>query len=228
MALYAFDYDDGVIYHQANGQHQPEHRKRIDRETDQREDNKRTHKRNRHGQQWDERRAPVLQEEVDDKDHQSDGDQKGYNDLLQALCHGARLVKRYNVIHIAGEALLHLRHQLADTCRRLNRIGSGQLVNGDNRGRFAIQAADNAVILRAQFNPGDVFHSDDAAVRSFTDDDVFKFLRRRETALSENGISELLVRGSWFAAYLASRPRLSPFTSCRAPMRCKRRQAFAS
>ena len=61
-------------------------------------------------------------------------------------------------------------------------------------GGLAIQAVEYAVILRAQFDPGDVFHADDSAIRSFTDDNVFKLLRRCQAALSENGIGELLAR----------------------------------
>ena len=167
--------------------------------------NERAHQRDRHGKHRDQGGAPVLQEEVDHKDHQHEGDQKGFNNLLHAFGHGARLVKRYDVIHVLREALLHLGHQLADAGGRLDRIGTGQLVNGDDCGGLAIQAVDNAVILRAQFDPGDVFHADDSAIRRFTDDDVFKLLRRRQTALSENGIRELLARRSRFAASLTSR-----------------------
>src|SRR4029077_17344404 len=51
----------------------------------------------------------------------------------------------------------------------------------------------------------DIFHANDSSIRSFADDDIFKFLRRSQTALSKNGISELLVRGSGFAAELTRR-----------------------
>ena len=161
VALHAFDDHNGIVHHQADGQHQPEHRERIDGEAEQREENKRAHQRNGHGQQRDQRSAPVLQEEVDHQDHQHDGDQEGFDDLLHAFGHRARLVKRYGVIHIFREALLHLGHQLADAGGGLDRIGAGQLVDGDDGGGLTIQAADNAVVLRAQFDSGDVFHSND-------------------------------------------------------------------
>ena len=75
----------------------------------------------------------------------------------------------------------------------------------DDRGGLAIQAAENAVVLRAQLDPGNVFHAHDSAIRSFADDNVFELLRRCQAALSKNGIGELLARRSWFAANLTGR-----------------------
>jgi hypothetical protein len=74
MALHAFNHHDGVVHHQANGQHQAEHRERIDRETEQGEEYKRAYQGNGNGQQWNQRRAPVLQEKVDHQNHQRDSD----------------------------------------------------------------------------------------------------------------------------------------------------------
>jgi len=68
VALHAFDDDDGIVDHQADGQHQPEHRKGIDGEAKEREKNKGAHQRDGYGQQRDQRGAPVLQEEVDNQD----------------------------------------------------------------------------------------------------------------------------------------------------------------
>jgi hypothetical protein len=106
------------------------------------------------------------------------------------------------------KALLHLVHQLPDASGSLDCIGARQLVNGDECGGLAIQASNDAVILLSHFDAGDIFNSDDSAIRSFTDDDLFKLLGRRQTALRENGIRELLVRGGWFAALVRVRIRV--------------------
>jgi hypothetical protein len=45
--------------------------------------------------------------------------------------HCAGLVKRDDVIHVVREALLHLGHELADACGRLDGIGARQLVDGE-------------------------------------------------------------------------------------------------
>ena len=76
VPLHALDYDDRVIDHQTNRQHQPEERKRIDGKTEQREKHERAHQRNGHGQQRNQRGAPALKEKIDDKDHEDEGDQE--------------------------------------------------------------------------------------------------------------------------------------------------------
>ena len=146
-----------------------------------------------------------MQEEVDHQDHQHDRDQEGLKDFLHAFRHGLRLVERYGVVDVFGKALLHLGHELPDTCRRLHRIGAGQLVNRDHGGGLAIQAADQVVILRAQFDPRHVPHSNCAAIRSLAHDDVSKLFRRGQTALSPDGIGELLVPRSGLASDLTRR-----------------------
>ncbi len=179
MALYAFDDNDGVIYDEADRQDQPEHRKRVDREAKEREENKRTYQRDGNGQQRDQCSAPVLQKKVDHQDHQNDGNQQGDNELLHAFCNCARLVKRYGVIHILWEALLHLGHQFSDACGRLDGVGTRQLINGNDDGGLAIQAADNAVVLCAQLDAGDIFDANNAAIRRLAHDHVFELFRGR-------------------------------------------------
>jgi len=90
----------------------------------------------------------------------------------------------------------------------LDRVGTRQLVNDDDCGRLAVQAADDTVIVRTQFDPGDIFHANDSAVRSFTDDDVFKFSGRGQAAFRKHRISELLARQSRLAANLTRRIHL--------------------
>ncbi len=131
VALYAFDDNDGIVYHQADGEDQSEHRKGIDREAEQWKQNKRAYQRDGHGQHRDQGSAPVLQKKVDHQDHQNDSNQQGDNDLLHAFCNCPRLVQRYAVIHVLREALLHLGHQFFDAFGCLHRVGTGQLIDGD-------------------------------------------------------------------------------------------------
>src|SRR4029077_20797279 len=88
---------------------------------------------------------------------------------------------------------------------RLDRIGTGQLVDEDDGGGLPIQAAKNAVILRAQLDSSNVFHSNLAAIRSFPQDDVSELFRRRQTALSNNRVGELLIVGSRLGTDLTGR-----------------------
>ena len=67
------------------------------------------------------------------------------------------------------------------------------MVDSNNRTRLAIQAADDAVVLRAQLGAGDVFHTNSPAIWCFAQDNVVEFLWCPQTALSQHGIGELLV-----------------------------------
>ena len=67
VVLDRLDHDDGVVDHEADGEHQPEERQRVDGEAEQREDRERADERDRHGEERNERGPPALQEEEDDE-----------------------------------------------------------------------------------------------------------------------------------------------------------------
>src|SRR4029077_20805217 len=106
--------------------------KRVDREAKQREEDKCANKRYRNRQQGDERRAPILEKEIDDNDDQQDSDKKGLNDFFHALGDSARLVERDGVFHVLRKALLHLRHQRSDSGGSFDSVRARQLIDGYN------------------------------------------------------------------------------------------------
>jgi hypothetical protein len=68
VALHVFHHDDGVIDHDADGQHEAEEAQRVDREAEEQHDAERADDRDRHRQQRDDGGAPGLQEDDDDDD----------------------------------------------------------------------------------------------------------------------------------------------------------------
>ena len=111
VVLHDLDDHDGVVHHQADGQHQAEERQRVDGEAEQREQRERADQRHRHRQQRDERRAPALQEDEHHDDDEHDGLDQSVLDFLHALGHRQRRVERDHVIHVRREALLQFRHE---------------------------------------------------------------------------------------------------------------------
>jgi len=87
----------------------------------------------------------------------------------------------------------------------LKGVRSRKLVNRNDGARLAIQPADRAVILLAQFDSRNVFHAHDPAVRSFANNDAAEFFRRCQTALCQQRIGVLLITRGRLAADLASR-----------------------
>ena len=84
VVLHRFHHDDGVIDHQADGQHQAEERERVDGEAERRKDNEGADERDRHGQQRNEGGAPALEEDEDDNDDQAERFEQREHDLVDA------------------------------------------------------------------------------------------------------------------------------------------------
>ncbi len=81
------------------------------------------------------------------------------------------------VIEVGGEALLDLLHEPLDPVGGLDRVGAGQLVERENGGRLAVEAAGDVVGLGAQLDARHVLQPHDRAVRVGAQDDVAEFFR---------------------------------------------------
>ena len=85
MMFDRFDDDDGVVHHQADGQHQAEERKGVDGKTEQRKNRECADQRHRHRQQRNERRPPALQENKHDEHDQHQRFPKGLANFADAF-----------------------------------------------------------------------------------------------------------------------------------------------
>src|SRR5208282_2810248 len=96
-------------------------------------------------------------------------------------------------------------HQFFERVRGLDGVGSWELVGGDDGAWFAIEAADGAVVLCAEFYAGNIFDADDAADGRFANHDLAELFGRTEAALGADGIRKFLAFGDGFTANLAGR-----------------------
>ena len=80
-------------------------------------------------------------------------------DFLDAGIDSERGVEGDDVVEILREALLALGHQFADGESGLDGIASGRLIDGEKSGGLAVEAADDAVVLRAELDAGDIFQT---------------------------------------------------------------------
>ena len=85
VALDVLDHDDGVVDHDAHGQHQTEQRQIVDRDAERGEDRKGADQRYRDSDHRDDRRPPALQEQVDDADHEDDRDADRHDHFVDGL-----------------------------------------------------------------------------------------------------------------------------------------------
>ena len=81
--LHVLDNHDGIIHHQADGQHQGEKGQGVDGEIQQDKGGHGADKRNWHCQKGNDRSPPVLQEDEDDEHHEQQRLDEGFHDLLQ-------------------------------------------------------------------------------------------------------------------------------------------------
>ena len=114
-------------------------------------------------------------------------------------------VQCHDVVHVFREALFHLSHEFSYARGCMHRVGTGQLIRGDDCAGLSVQTSSNAVVLRAEFDSRHVLDAHDATVRRFAHDDLPEFFRRGQPALRENRVGKLLSLGRGFSAGLSCR-----------------------
>ena len=142
------------------------------------------------------RRPPVLQEhQHDDEDEDERFDQR-VNDAGDRLVDEHRRVVVDAIVDAFGKAALELLHLGADGLGRVERVGAGQLEDGQRDRWLAVEVAVDVVVLRAELDAfvddapigiarrlaNNVLEMDDAAVVARLEDDVFELLFGRQPA----------------------------------------------
>ncbi len=90
----------------------------------------------------------------------------------------------------------------------LDRVGAGNLEDGDDGGRLAVVAADRVVEHRPELDAGDVLDADLRAVRVGPEDDVAEFLIVEQPALRLDRVGVLGAAGGRRTADLTGRGQL--------------------
>ena len=111
------DDHDRIINHDADGQHQPEERQVVERETERGHHRERAHDRHRHRNQGNQRRPPVLQEQEHHERDQDHGVAQGLEHLAHRLGDERGRVVDDRVVQPVGEPLLELLHLVLDELR---------------------------------------------------------------------------------------------------------------
>jgi hypothetical protein len=207
----ALDDDDRVVDHDADRQHDSEHRRRVDGESHRRHGGEGAD--DRHGDRGrrDQHRAPVLQEDHDHDQDQDAGLDQGHEDLVDRGVHEAGGVERHVVGEAGREGLGELRHLGVYPLGHVERIGVGQLVDRDPGVGLAVDVRGLGIGLRAQLDPADVAHPHDLAAVALVglDDDVAELLGRAEAADDVDRVLEIEPLGGRRLADLARRDVLA-------------------
>lgn len=139
ITLDVFHHHDGVVHHDADGEHQPEQTQRVEREAKQVEDAERAHHGNRDGNQRDDRRAPGLQEQDHHQHNKHYRFQQGLHHRPDRVAHENRWVVRCRPLHVFREARGQLGHLGAHGVRQIDSVGTRGLEDTDPDRVFVVQ-----------------------------------------------------------------------------------------
>ena len=193
MSHDAFDVlenDDRIVDDDADGQHQPEQRQKIDRKAEGIHAGKRADDRDRHRQNRNKSRAPVLQEDEDDDDDQHHRLNEGFDNFFDRNAHETRRVEGNCIVYACRKGFLQLRHPGLNGVVRAQRIGPWLQVNADWHGGRAVMRGIEGIVLRTEFKTGNVLEAQRPGVLVRSDDNLFKGLRIRKAAFGVHRISE--------------------------------------
>ena len=125
--LDAFDDDDGVVDDRTYNEDESEERKCVDGVADREQRGECAEQRDRYCDRRDERRAPVLKEEVADEYDERERHEERYDDFLNRLLNVLGRVVLHFELHVVGQVFADLIHNLADAGHNLKGVRAGGL-----------------------------------------------------------------------------------------------------
>ena len=99
-----------------------------------------------------------MQENEDHQNHESHRLEKGLHDFLHAVGDRQGRVECDGVLKPAGENFRLLLEEGAGLFHRVHGVRAGKLVDRDDAGVLALEAAADVIDLSAEFHASDIFH----------------------------------------------------------------------
>ena len=190
--LDVLQHDDRIVHHDSDREDHPEQRQRVDRIAERVESGEGADQRDRHRDERDDRRAPALQEQVDDEEHQQHRLGQRLHDLGDRHLDEVRRVVGDGVGEAFGKPLRERLGAGVNGLGDLERVRAGGEEDADQRRLAAVVAADEVVVLRAQLDPRDVRQAHCRAVGIRAHDDRAEFLRIGESAARGDRVDQVL------------------------------------
>src|ERR1700722_1795670 len=172
--------DDGVIDHNADRQYQSEERKVVDTDAKRGKQTETANQRDGDRDYRNDRRAPALQEDVDDPNNQGDSDQDRSLDFFDRSADEGRRIVDVDVLNIRGELPLKFIELREDLVLDLNHVRSRHSKSPEGVRWVAIRIRNAVVVGRAEFNAANISNASDATLVVRLNDDVAKLVGRRE------------------------------------------------
>ncbi len=144
-----FQNHDSVVDHDTDCQHQTEQRQEVDGEAEHIHARKSANDRDRHCDDWNERRAPVLQEDEHHQHDENDRLDEGVYHFLDGDLDELRRIERDRVIDTRREARLQLVHTVLNEFHRVERIRARLQIDCNRNCRRTIKITVDEITFRA-------------------------------------------------------------------------------
>ncbi len=158
VAVDVLHHHDGVVHHQADGEHHGQQRQQVDGVAHQLHEEQHADHRQRDGHHRDQHRAEGAEEQEDHHDDDEDGLAEGLHHLVDGGLDEARGVVGDGHLQVRRQLFLQLGHLGADFLDHVQRVGAGRALDADVHRGDAVERADRVVAGRAQFHPRHVAH----------------------------------------------------------------------
>ncbi len=167
----------------------------IDPEADRVEHRERADQRHRDRDGGDQRGTPILEEHVDDQEHEGDRHEQRGHHLGDRLGNELRGVVADHLLDPGREALRQTRELRAHATRHLERVGLGELEHAERGGGLAGEARESGIALRAELDARHVSEMQQRPARLGADHDLLELLDRGEAPLRSQRNLELNAGG---------------------------------
>ena len=161
MPVNILDHDDGVIDHQADGQHQRQQRQEIDRVSQRQHHEEGADQRQRHGNDGDDDGAQASQEEEDDEGHDDERFRQRFHDLDDGGVDELGGVVDDFTDDPGWQLRLDFGERFADALRDRQDIGLRRHLDAKEYRPLAAERDVQIVVLGAECDLGDIFEPHD-------------------------------------------------------------------
>ena len=204
VAVDVLEHDDGVVDHEADGEHEREQGQGVDGEAEGIHQRERADQRYGNRDEGNQRRPDRAQEQEDDENDEDHRLADRRVDVLDRLGDEERLVVRHANLHAVRQPLDDARQDLVDRLGDLERVRRRLLDDADGDGGLAVEADHATLVERSEFGHADVAQAHEIAV-GVLDDEVVELLGRAEVRLGQHGelALEALDAARWHLNILA-------------------------
>ena len=191
MPVDVLQHHDGIVHHQADGQHHRQQRQGVDGETHQAHQGKCTDQRHRDGHQRNDGGTQRTQEDKDDQDDQPHRFPDGDKHVVDRLANKLRVVVGHRHFHAFRQQRAYIGHGLSQAVGDIQRVGGSLLDHAHRHRRLALVANNTAFVRRADFGITNVSQAQQVTAR-IIEDQLIKLLRGVHVGFREHGEFALL------------------------------------